>query len=506
MAELNFGLLNPPGSQSIGNAFVTGMDQGQAARARDMQMQQSMRQGQMAELQLKKAQDAEAKLNQFYAGIAANGGPKDPMAIEDQMIGSGIPQVANTGLNARMARLGVERDRKLYAAANAPAAAPSVVAPMAPPPEPGSFGADVMERRAADPFAPALRANMLPGAAAPVATVNNLSAPPQAKAAIADLNRRIAANMALGTEQGYKTAEGLQKQATELNRLYAVGTTLMGSEGQIVGTAPEATPQDIRTMQALGYPPTPAGYAAFRDAQRPERLLTPAEEDQQIRMRSASRPPAQPRPEQPPVAVVDPATGKTVYVSREEALGQRMTPASAMEGLAPKEIQKREAALPAATSAVTGFDTKAKSFIKDLIALRDDVGLDQITGPIYGRTGSVSREGSRAQALYDKIVAKGGFQALQDLRDASKTGGALGNVSNQEGKQLTASFAAIDRRQDAADVQAAINQAIADIEGARTRTREAYDSTYSYKSAAGQEAPAGAGKPSLADIFGGKKR
>lgn len=27
MAELNFGLLNPPGSQSIGNAFVQGMDQ-----------------------------------------------------------------------------------------------------------------------------------------------------------------------------------------------------------------------------------------------------------------------------------------------------------------------------------------------------------------------------------------------------------------------------------------------------------------------------------------------
>jgi hypothetical protein len=97
----------------------------------------------------------------------------------------------------------------------------------------------------------------------------------------------------------------------------------------------------------------------------------------------------------------------------------------------------------------------------------------------------VSRAGSRAQALYDKIVAKGGFQALQDLRDASKTGGALGNVSNQEGKQLTASFAAIDQRQNAKDVQAAINQAIADIEGARTRTREAYDSTYSYKSSGG---------------------
>jgi hypothetical protein len=37
MAELNFGLLNPPGSQSIGNAFVTGMDQAAAARAQENQ-------------------------------------------------------------------------------------------------------------------------------------------------------------------------------------------------------------------------------------------------------------------------------------------------------------------------------------------------------------------------------------------------------------------------------------------------------------------------------------
>ena len=64
--------------------------------------------------------------------------------------------------------------------------------------------------------------------------------------------------------------------------------------------------------------------------------------------------------------------------------------------------------------------------------------------------------------MYDKVMARGGFQELQDMREASKTGGALGNVSNQEGKQLQASFAAIDRHQDAADVKSALNQAIED--------------------------------------------
>lgn len=204
---------------------------------------------------------------------------------------------------------------------------------------------------------------------------------------------------------------------------------------------------------------------------------------------AAQRAPATPATPAAPVQVVDPVTGKPVFVSREEALSGRMTPAAAMESLPPKEIQKREAALPQATSAVQGFESKSDKFIADLKALRDDPGLENITGPIFGRTGSVTREGSRAQALYDKIVAKGGFQALQDLRDASKTGGALGNVSNQEGKQLTASFAAIDRRQNAEDVKTAIDQAISDIEGTKTRMREAYDSTYSYKSG-GTPAPA----------------
>jgi hypothetical protein len=151
------------------------------------------------------------------------------------------------------------------------------------------------------------------------------------------------------------------------------------------------------------------------------------------------------------------------------------------ELLTPKEKQKRESAYPQATSAINSFETKADSFVKDIEKLRDSPGLSEITGIAAGRLPGITANGRAAQALYDKIVAKGGFQALQDLRDASKTGGALGNVSNQEGKQLTASFAAIDRRQDAKDVRAALDQAIGDIQGSKTRLKEAYDLTYSYK-------------------------
>jgi hypothetical protein len=172
--------------------------------------------------------------------------------------------------------------------------------------------------------------------------------------------------------------------------------------------------------------------------------------------------------------------GKRVGLEGERVALARQ--AQSTEGLPPKEIQKREAALPQATSAIKGFESKSDNFVKDLEKLRDHPGLNQITGIAAGRLPAVTAAGRAAEALYDKVVAKGGFQALQDLRDASKTGGALGNISNQEGKQLTASFSAIQRTQDAKDVRAAIDQAIADVQGAKTRMREAYDSTYSYKS------------------------
>jgi len=163
----------------------------------------------------------------------------------------------------------------------------------------------------------------------------------------------------------------------------------------------------------------------------------------------------------------------------------------ASPGLPPKEMQKREAAFPQAQSAMKGFESKSQSFIADLMALRDHPGLSEITGFAAGRLPGITAQGRAAQALYDKVVAKGGFQALQDMRDASKTGGALGNVSNQEGKQLIASFEAIDRRQDAKDVQAAIDNAISSIQGSQVRMREAFDETYGYRAA--REAGAGAG-------------
>lgn len=184
--------------------------------------------------------------------------------------------------------------------------------------------------------------------------------------------------------------------------------------------------------------------------------------------------------------------------------GYRMTGQGTLEAipggptttpLAPKELQKREAAFPQAKASITGYESKADKFIRDIDELLENKsGLDEITGYLAGRTelSAISPAARKALAKYNQIAAKGGFQALQDIRDMSKTGGALGNVSNQEGKQLQASFAALDRTQEAGDVRATLEQIKSDIEGSKTRMREAFDETYEYKLSGGTPAAGGA--------------
>ena len=153
--------------------------------------------------------------------------------------------------------------------------------------------------------------------------------------------------------------------------------------------------------------------------------------------------------------------------------------------LAPKELQAREAKYPMATQAVKTVESKADKLIADIETLKNHPGLDSITGTVYGRTPSVTSEGRQAQALYDSIIARGGFQELAAMRAASPTGGALGNVSNQEGQQLKDAFGALNRTQDAADLRTQLGRVADDVRGAKTRVREAYDMTYDYRPSSG---------------------
>jgi len=475
MADVNFGILD---TQAPGRIAAI-PQQAQAQQTQNMltalQAQQTMRQGEVSQMQLQKMKQSEVGLEKIRQASISLGGPPNLRAIANAYLSSGDPEHMRFGVGLVKE---LDQQDQFKSIMQGPT---NNLAP-APAPAPAPTGA-----------APA------PMEAAPA---NNLAPKVQGLPSnVLEMQNKRDKLITLGTPQALAMAAAIEKSIELVAKPFmhnVPGVGTVDARGQVL--VPVGSSEEIRTMRELGYPNTQAGYTAFRDAQRQERLLTPAEESQKVRIAGASRAPAQPRPEQPPVAVIDPVTNKPIYVSRDEAITKRLAPATALEGVPPKEIQRREAVFPQAAAAVKGFEAKSESFIKDLKALRDHPGLSSITGIAAGRMPGLTSDGRAAQALYDKIVAKGGFQALQDLRDASKTGGALGNVSNQEGKQLTSSFAAIDRRQDAPEVQAAIDQAISDVEGTRTRVREAYDSTYEYRAA---PKPGKPGKPSLTDIFGG---
>ena len=492
---LNFGILQPV---NIGGQFMAGQKQAQENQLAQQQaamreQEMGMRQQEMGMRQQEATERTEdratklvnaAKRNEFLTKLSIQmekGGHKLNRQTLSSMMNFGLQsnedslvKLAGEGLRA----LDEQDQFASIMGGGAPAAAPAI----RPSVTPGAMGSGTFDPNAPAPVAPM---NALAPTAEPVAPVNALAptAGPD-QAAVGEMRRKRDQLLAMGTTRSIAAANALDRDIA-------------------LASKTSDTPE-IVTMRALGYPPTQAGYQAYRDAQRQERMLTPAEEDQRVRIAKASR--AAPTPATPsaPVAVVDPVTGKQVYVSREQAISGKMSPAAAMESLPPKEIQKREAALPQATTAVTGFEKKTDSFVKDLTALRDHPGLSEITGIAAGRMPGITASGRAAQALYDKVVAKGGFQALQDLRDASKTGGALGNVSNQEGRQLVSSFSAIDRRQDAADVRSALDQAIGDVQGARTRLREAYDMTYSYKGSDAPSPRSPGAAPAAAPAAGGK--
>lgn len=412
-------------------------------------------------------QEREA-LSQIRSAITAKGGPPDLEAAAQAMVSTGRPQFVQSGM-AILEKLQNQKNYEQYRRDIESAPAP----------------ANALAPTAATAEAPPANALVAPRAAAAAPVVS-----PQTQ----ELMNRIRRVSQLG-EVGKPEAAILKMQLENQLRVEA---------------AENATPSDLIMMKRLGFELTKEGLEQYRNTQRtppqPQPLVPVLENGKPVlrtREQAAGQTPFTPATVQ--IMGLGPTKAPKESEAPKPPSGYRFTPSGDLEpipggpaapGLSNKDIQKREAVFPQATQAVKGFESKSDLFIKDLERLRDDPGLNQITGPIYGRTPSVSQAGSRAQALYDKIFAKGGFQALQDMREASKTGGALGNVSNEEGRRLEKSIVGgLDRTQNIKDVRNNINELIQEIRTSKSRVREAYDSTYEYRTQQ-EAAPAPSGAKS----------
>lgn len=84
------------------------------------------------------------------------------------------------------------------------------------------------------------------------------------------------------------------------------------------------------------------------------------------------------------------------------------------------------------------------------------------------------------QANLKQIQADAAFGALQNMRDNSKTGGALGQVSERELALLQSSVAALDQDQSPAQLKENLEVYSLQRENALNRTIDAYEEDYGY--------------------------
>ena len=136
---------------------------------------------------------------------------------------------------------------------------------------------------------------------------------------------------------------------------------------------------------------------------------------------------------------------------------------------------KMTGALNADTQALTG---SVASFDR-LAAAANEVlshpGVNGITG-LRGKLPNIpGSDAANAEALLGTLKSQVGFGVLQDMRNNSKTGGALGSVSDAEGKRLESNLAALDKSQSVEQFKANLAKIVDYADKAKDRMREAYN-------------------------------
>ncbi len=142
------------------------------------------------------------------------------------------------------------------------------------------------------------------------------------------------------------------------------------------------------------------------------------------------------------------------------------------------EIGERQADLGKTKSALDTSIANLNALQLQANELLGHSGLSRITGMVGILPNVPGFPGADAQAKLDTLKAKVGFAALQAMREASKTGGALGQVSDFENKNLQNSMVELQNAQSEAQLRAALKKLVRQIDGMRDRLHQAYQTDY----------------------------
>lgn len=100
-------------------------------------------------------------------------------------------------------------------------------------------------------------------------------------------------------------------------------------------------------------------------------------------------------------------------------------------------------------------------------------GLDRITGVMGVFPNFPGGDAANAEAKLNKLKSQVAFNVLQIMRDMSKTGGALGNVSNYEIKTLENNLASLEKAQSADEFRSELGKIVDHVTRMKKRVRDA---------------------------------
>ncbi len=410
MADVNFGILD---TQAPGRIAAI-PQQAQAQQTQNMltalQAQQTMRQGEVSQMQLQKMKQSEAALEKIRQTAMSLGGPSDLRTIANAYLSSGDPEHMKYGVSLVKE---LDQQDRFKSIMRGPANTPQPTAPT------------------------------------PTGTNALVSKAPSMSSNVLDMQQKRNQLIELGTPQAIAMANALEKNIELeakpfMHNVPGVGT--VDARGQVI--VPVGSSDEIRTMRELGYPNTQAGYTAFRDAQRQDRLLTPAEEEQKIRIAQGSRP--------PPVET-RPLTAQQQLKARETQVAQR-------------------GVVKSADTAATELETLADNLLGNPDKkIQPHPGLGGITGymglvPSFPKTAARSAQ-QQLDTFKGKVMAFGRLLATQQ--------GKLGNMAVSEWKFISDAIEKIDPLANNFDTQLrdVVRQA-KDFAAAKSETfDELYDST-----------------------------
>lgn len=117
-------------------------------------------------------------------------------------------------------------------------------------------------------------------------------------------------------------------------------------------------------------------------------------------------------------------------------------------------------------------------------------GLSSITGTVMGRAPLVTNEQIDADSLLETLKSQAFINALASIREASKTGGAVGNVTEREGDKLESFRGSLRRLQSTDQLKSVLQDIINYADERKALVRRAYEESYPEEGGGAPAAPA----------------